>query len=482
MVHTSKMFFIAGAALGLAATAFGAETTDTSRAYANELQADAAGRTSLAASKGSNGLTITDGSGNFSLRIGGLLQFRYTADFRSGSTANTTPGGSTNGGGGGLTGQDKATIGFSMPRAQLYFAGNAGSPELTYYIQGGFQETNVNPINNNGAVAGNPNGFTTVNTGQFQLEDAFMKYAFDNNWDVRWGQFKLPILTEDLIGDAYQQSIDRSFMADTYRQQRSQGIQVGYTADAFRVLGAVSDGWRSANTDYNNPNESDYALTLRVDGKFAGDWNQWNQFSSWQNSQFAAFLGGAVHWQQAGKTGDGLDNVTNANQSNFFLWTIDTQIKGNGWNIYGAFVGSHAKLQSTATVPFSTTNNSYGWQIQGGWFATQQIEIFGRYDGIWANSGIAGAGTTASPHIWNFLDFGLNYYMFPESQTAKISGDIVIGLNRDQNLQGINFQGNAATGQFVPGSSLAAPNTNAGVLGSPKAGEVALRAQFQLLF
>ena len=44
MGHTSKMFFIAGAALGLAATAFGAETTDTSRAYANELTADASSR------------------------------------------------------------------------------------------------------------------------------------------------------------------------------------------------------------------------------------------------------------------------------------------------------------------------------------------------------------------------------------------------------------------------------------------------------
>ncbi|MBL8885187.1 MAG: hypothetical protein JNK16_00890, partial [Phycisphaerales bacterium] len=290
MGHTSKMFFIAGAALGLAGTAMAAESSDTSKAYGNELQADAAGRTSLAAGKASNGLTITDGSGNFSMRIGGLIQFRYTADFRSGAQdpGNPTP---TPAAGGGVTGQDKATIGFSLPRTQIYFAGMAGTPELTYYIQGNFSSTSTNGTFNQVSAA-NPTGYNS-NNGSFVLEDAYIKYAFDNNWDVRFGQFKLPILTEDLIGDGYQQSIDRSFVTDVYRQQRSQGIQVGYTADVFRVLGAFSDGWRSANTDYNNPNESDYAVTLRVDGKFAGDWNQWNQFSSWQNSQFAAFLGGA---------------------------------------------------------------------------------------------------------------------------------------------------------------------------------------------
>ncbi|HEX8875957.1 MAG TPA: porin [Phycisphaerales bacterium] len=444
MGHTSKMFVIAGAALSLSGVAFAAES-DTSRAYANELKADAAGRTSLAAGGKTSGLTITDGSGNFSMRVGGLMLFRYSANFRTGSTPNTTPVPAT---GGGVTGKDKATIGFSARRTQLYFSGNAGSPEITYYIQGNFN------------TAGN------VTNGTFILQDAFVKYTFDNNWDVRWGQFKLPILTEDLIGDGYQQSADRSTMANIYRQQRSQGIQVAYSADVFRVLGAFSDGWRSANTDYNNPAEADYALTLRVDGKFAGDWNQWNQFSSWQNSQFAAFLGGAVHWQQGGSTGDGADAVANVNQTNYLLWTIDTQIKGNGWNVFAAIVGSHAKIRNGGP-----TFNSYGWQVQGGFFATQQIELFARYDGFYGSrqQGLV-------PRTFHFLDFGLNYYLFPESQTAKITGDVLIGLTRSQGLQNTNFQGT------VPGGTNPFPDTFSGALGSPKAGEVGLRVQFQLLF
>ncbi|MFN9974222.1 MAG: porin, partial [Phycisphaerae bacterium] len=172
------------------------------------------------------------------MRIGGLMQFRYTANFRTGSTPNTTPTPAT---GGGVTGKDKATIGFSAPRTQLNFSGNAGSPEITYYIQGNF------------------NGTGTNTDGAFRLDDAFVKYTFDNNWDVRWGQFKLPILTEDLIGDAYQQGVDRSTTSNIFRQQRSQGIQVGYSADVFRVLAAFSDGWRTANTDFNNGAEADYA-------------------------------------------------------------------------------------------------------------------------------------------------------------------------------------------------------------------------------
>jgi hypothetical protein len=335
---------------------------------------------------------------------------------------------------------------------------------------------------------------TNQQNGNFQLDDAFVKYAFDNNWDIRFGQFKLPFMAEDLIGDAYQQSVDRSFMADTFgsgfTETRSQGIQVTYQADTFRVIGMFGDGWRSANTYYNNPNQADYALTLRVDGKFAGDWNQWNQFSSWQNSQFAAFLGGAIHWQQGGATGDGLDPFANPNHSNFGEWTVDGQIKGNGWNVFASVVGSYARQRSSSgnfppnnliNTTGSSTQQAYGWQIQGGWFATSQIEIFGRYDGVHGNNSVGGVGSV-SPKTWNFLDFGANYYLFPESETAKISADVVIGLNKDQNLQSINFQGNAATGQYVPGSYISAPNAQAGVLGSPKSGEVALRFQFQLLF
>jgi hypothetical protein len=454
----SKMFVIAGAALSLSGVAFAAES-DTSRAYASELKADAAGRTSLAAGGKSSGLTITDGSGNFSMRIGGLMHFRYSANFRSGSTPNTNPVPAT---GGGVTGKDKATIGFSAPRTQIYFSGNAGSPEITYYIQGNFNEKS----NLTNGVNANNTPITTNSNGSFQLDDAFVKYTFDNNWDVRWGQFKLPILTEDLIGDGYQQSADRSTMSNIYRQQRSQGIQVAYSADVFRVLGAFSDGWRTANTDYNNASEADYALTFRVDGKFAGDWNQWNQFSSWQNSQFAAFLGGAIHWQQGGSTGDGLDAVANANQTNYLLWTVDTQIKGNGWNVFGALVGSHAKVRNGGP-----RINSYGWQVQGGFFATQQIELFARYDGFYGSR-----GQGLAPRTFHFLDFGLNYYLFPESQTAKITGDVLIGLSRSQGLQATNFQGT------VPGGAAPFPDTLSGALGSPKSGEVGFRVQFQLLF
>ncbi len=433
-----------------------ASPSDLERAASNELIADAASRTSYSGAPKHAGMVLTDDSGNFSLRVGGLLQFRYVADFRSGSTPGTTPVPAS---GGVLNSNDDVTLGFTMARTQLVFSGAAGAPELT-------------PVLN-----GRP---ATPGNGTFMLDDAFIRYAFNEQWDVKFGQFKLPLLTEFTIGDANQQSIDRSFMTDVYRQARSQAVQVGWTGNDLRVLGAISDGWRSANSDYNGAGEADYALTLRTDVKFAGEWAQATRFSSWQGSKFAAFLGGAVHWQQSGQTGNGTDAIPNVNQSNYLLWTVDAQVKGDGWNLFAAFVGSHADLRGFGALPQST-DNSYGWEVAGGWFASAQLELYARYDAVFANQALGGVGPL-SPRLWNWVNIGVSYYFLPESSAVKLTADVVVGLNRGRNLQAINFQGNAATGQFVPGSTVAAPDPLAGVLGSPDAGEVALRAQFQLAF
>src|SRR4029079_2899082 len=68
MSRTKSLFCIAGAALGLSASAMAQNSLDQSRSYSNELLADAAGRTSA----------LAETPRTFTVDVHGFLQFRYT--------------------------------------------------------------------------------------------------------------------------------------------------------------------------------------------------------------------------------------------------------------------------------------------------------------------------------------------------------------------------------------------------------------------
>src|ERR1051325_10419460 len=230
MSQTNVLVFVAGAALSIGAQALAQNANlDQSRAYANELVADAGTRASLlqggvgGAATYAGTFSIADGSGNNRLNFGGTEIFRYNASFRDKSTQGD---------------QNDTTIGFNMPVTRLRFWGNVWDKALTYKIQGDF------------------GGFGGDN-GSFELQDAWAQYAWDNGFSLKWGQFKLPIIREVNVEDEFQLGADRSVTSYVFSQGYSQGIQFNYAADAFRIAGGFSDGINTGNTDFNSPAEAD---------------------------------------------------------------------------------------------------------------------------------------------------------------------------------------------------------------------------------
>jgi len=444
MTKTRLLVVLAGAALSVAPAVAQNANLDKDRAYAAELVADAGSRASLLQGGGGagfdgSGFNISDGTGNNVLYVGGAAQFRYTADFRDDEVNDTDGDGEDDGA------NNDFTHGFSTPNTRIWTWGHVWSKDLTYKIR-----------------------LYTNDGGDITLEDAWGEYAFEGGLAFRWGQFKLPLLREENIESEHQLLVDRSVVNQRFSQGYSQGIQLSYTSDSFRVVGAFSDGLGTAGTDFNSGAESDYALTARFDFKIAGDsWNRFNDFTSWRSQEFAALVGGAIHWQDGGETGGTSDIET-------LRYTLDGSVEGSGWNLYGAFVGDSIEAGEGGDT------DTFGGLLQGGVFVTDQVEIFARWDAIFLDDDSSGDGDGGNDDDLHFLAAGVNYYISPESHAVKFTGQVGYAVNSSNGV----FFGGSDGGTPDDSSDDAAGfgSTSNGFLGQSEDGEFNIQLQMQVMF
>lgn len=392
-----SLWLIAGAAMSMSSAALAQNTLDQNRAYSSELLADAAGRTSA----------LAQGARTFSVDVHGYTQFRYiytSADDAAGS-------------------DDDAAVGFQAARTRLSVSGNIISEDWGYFVQFGWGPE-----------------------GQTELLDAYGTYRMENGWNVMFGQFKLPFLREELVSSKYQLAWDRSPTNSEFNQGRSQGIQFGFEGDQMRFMGAFSDGFMTANTDYISGAEADFAVTARGEFKWAGDWRQFRDFTSFPNSDFAGMAGVAAHYQTGGET---------AGTVELDAWAItaDVSVEGNGWNVFAAAVYRNIEPDASDDV------TDFAALVQGGIFVAPQMEIFGRFDMLFPDDDRAG------DENFSTLTAGLNYYVVPESHAAKLTAGLIYFLED-------------------PADSDLAPvgNTLIPMLGSSSDGQWSIVGQFQLVF
>ncbi|MBX3386686.1 MAG: hypothetical protein KF768_08960 [Phycisphaeraceae bacterium] len=431
MSQTKRLVLLTGAALGVCAAgaAQAATSTDEVRAIVAEMMADAETRSSLLAGgdAGHDGKFFIAGDG-FRLNVGGQIQFRYIMNFRD----DENPG-------------DDFSNGFQTRRTKLDFNG-AINRNWDFRVLAGFDR-------------GDDGG----SGGGFNLEQAWVRYNFDGGMKLRWGQFKLPMLREELVESSRQLAVERSIMNEAFTQDRSQGIELAAQYDAWRWAVAFSDGLDSENTDFNGPGgsgipfvvagEAEYALTGRVEFLFDGQWKDFEDFTAQKGQDFGFMLGAAIHWQQSTQTPTPTDVDVDTLQ-----FTVDASLEGDGWNLFGAFV---YRWQEQSALGMSDTDLSdFGAVIQGGWRFAENTEVFVRWDAIFADEDRFGGGEDN----FNFLTVGLNHYY--AGHAAKASVDLVWSFQDTSNLVSSGFL----------------PNTGVGLLGDSEENEVAIRLQFQLLF
>ncbi|MCC6425758.1 MAG: hypothetical protein IT435_02950 [Phycisphaerales bacterium] len=426
MSQTKFLVMLAGAALGLGASGALAQS-DADRAYSAELSADAVNKTQYMAK--ANGFVITDGTNK--LRVGGFTQFRYNMNWRD------------NPGDAGEPHDSGFTNGFEMPRTRLIFSGNVLDPNLSFKIEGQFSDGAGDETNN------------------FGLLDAFTAYKFTDEFTLAGGQFQIPLMREWYSSPFGTQGVDFGVVTQVFSPGYSQGVWGIYQSDAFKAIFGLDDGMNAANTQYASATEADYGLFARLEGKFSGDWNRFNEFASWKSdSGVASMLGGGLHYQHNGNTASPASTAPNP-QMQLYQYTIDGTIEFGGANLYAAFVGRH-------TDPDDGGGNSvedFGFELAGGFFVAEQDELYGRWDWVIPDDDRTGTGG-GEDDDFHCLTFGWNHYLVPDSNAAKFTAELAWFLN-----------------EIESGGGLVATNqVSTDILPSNEDDQVLIRFQFQLAF
>lgn len=365
------------------------------------------------------------------IRIGGQLQFRYTADFRDDDGV-----------------EEEFAHGFEAVRTKILV-----ETDLTESL-GARLSFNAGSLSN-----GAPTG---ESGSEFEVEDAYASWRVSDGLYLKWGQFKPNYLYEESVDDAYQTFVDRSPIAEYLGQQWTEGVQLTWQGDSARVSVGVFDGFGTWGTSYDSPDESDISIGVRGDLKF-GDapWRQFGDFSSWRGNDWGLRLGGALVYQSFGETG-AASPVDDAQRIDY---TLDGQLEGDGWAVGGSFAGMYVDLDDGPIDDIS----SHAFNVFASFFITSQLEFVGRLTGLYPDT----ESVTGDEDDFYFVEAGANYYFVPESHALKLQVDFVwaldetAGLGSVSNNNGIRPVGNGAL---------------TGLLGSMDEDELAIRAQIQMLF
>ncbi|MCP4834502.1 MAG: hypothetical protein GY895_07005 [Phycisphaera sp.] len=321
------------------------------RGIVEDVLADADTRTSFqdsgAMAGWNRGFFLASPDGNFKLKISGQIQLRYVVNHANGYDSAEK--------------DDKAPYlwGAENRRTKLKFSGHVIDPSWTYGVKG---------------------AFTREKSGTFLLEEAWVAKDLGDGLEVKVGQFKAPWLREELVSSSRQLTVERSLVNEYFNQGYSQGIELSYATDDFKVSAWTGDGigsrglgparFSSQNTPWNTTSTS-YSFVARGEWKLAGDWKQFKDFSSRRGSDFAAMAGISGVTQRANQ------NIGDANGTIATGVTADLTLDFDGASIFVSGVWTNV------TGPESQgarTNNPFGVTVQGGYFVSEDVEVFGRYE------------------------------------------------------------------------------------------------------
>jgi len=322
------------------------------RGIVQDVLADADTRTSFQSSGAmagwNKGFFLASPDGNFKLNVTGFMQIRWTANHANGTNATSTNG-------------NNYEWGWENANTYLDFSGNVVDPSWTYHIRGNFA---------NGAA------------GVMGLTFASVTKDLGNGMGVTVGQFRGPWLRETLVDDPYQLGVDRSIMNSYFTQDFNQGLQFNYESDAFRGNAFIGDGIvaangvipggatfaNSANTPWNDTATS-YALAARGEYKISGNWADFDNFTSFRGEEGGMMVGAAAFYERGNQNAAaGLDGVKGYGLTADFSWEM------GGANLFAAFAWTGADGDNIDNA------NPWGLNIQGGYFVTDDVEVFGRYD------------------------------------------------------------------------------------------------------
>ncbi len=373
------------------------QRADDIRGLVQDVLADADTRASLQGSGMqagyNNGFVISSNDGQWMLRINGLMQNRWIYTHTP-ENVNPVPPGTATG--------RKGHHGFETTRAALNFSGTVAKD---YHFN---MRLLYSPYNQGNTP------------GPSELEWAYATIDLSDQFSLSMGKQKFGVMREYMVNAEYQQAIERSL--STYYWATSSitnGLKLNYANDSFRANVMYSNG--TAVSQWNggvNQNGSflsdsaDWMFSGRFAYKASGTWEQFDEMTSPQGSEAGMLFGfGWAVWEYDDKTGAALP--VGADVDTQWLLTFDASMDFGGWNLFGSITYGDDKANAIGggNVP---DGHQWGWQVQGGYYLTENAELFGRFE--WLNPKTGNDNDNIE-----ILTIGANWYL--AGQNAKLSID-----------------------------------------------------------
>ncbi len=353
-----------------------------------------------------------------SLGLGVFLRSRYTWSERDDS----------------LLGDDETTIGYSIPRLEITAAAGV-TDSVTGVI----------------SVVTRPG-----NSGEFELENAFAYWEIDERVALTVGQFMPAVRRGDMIHESGVGGLGRTTSHDFFAGEYQQGVQLSQQFDEtsnWWWSTYISDGPRTDNSPFEDSGEFDIAWGGRFEYKPRGTWDQFTDVTSFRGDEEGLLfgLGGFI----------ALDGETNPSSvSDLMLCSLsgDVNYENDGARIGATIDWLQEDLDGSPTIDY------FGWGVEGGVFLNEQTELFGRLEQILVDDDLA-----LTDDEFLFLRGGLNYFLIPGSQAARLSFDIGYAFDPTAPLTGLG----------IPGSAVMGVASDSGFVGSSEDGELVFRGQFQ---
>jgi len=315
------------------------------------------------------GFFLKSGDGRWLLRVNALMQFRFVSNHQEETLG------------------DPERHGFENTRTRLVFAGHAWSPSWTYRIEGDFD----------------------FDGGELTLLDAHISHDFGNGWAIQFGQCKCPVLREEKVDEAYQLAVERSTVNDvlTSGERFGGGVAVSWSGTQFRAIGMFSDGDGTPNSPAL-AFDTEYAVTFRGEWLVKGQWSQFVDFTSFRGNAPGLMIGFNVH-SQKGESG------TPAAEPRALLFAVDVNLELDGANAFAEFIYLNLDTDSA-----DGTRECLGVIVHGGYFVSETIEVFARYE--WATLD----DTNALADELSIVTVGVNKYI--ERHDIKCTLDVGYAL------------------------------------------------------